>query len=333
MNGRNSEKIIEAVLLTFENQDKVKYLYLSEFLKFLGVFVGENNCQSTYKVKEEDYQYSYTVKNIDNDKNFEKLCTTFNDVDIVCIGKLYEIYKKYNLFQHSITIEWDRMNEKSGQKFIDAINAISDLIKQYPEYNDYPHVLYAKLYCKNMANLAYFYILGYPKYYVDILVSEGLELTKKFRNFANAWYLLGRIIEIAKDYVKDELDAFQRAIKMTEGKQYSAEIYYWLGRRTEEHGSLNSFKGNVFITAYSIFPHYKYGYKVANDYMQQEKWNEALKYLLESSAYIEELATFLIPYEQIYYFLIKTNICYCYLKIEDYNKAILHGKQALLEIK
>lgn len=329
------DEILEPILLIYENQDRLQYYYLSEFFNLLGFWVYEELTKNiaSYVEEKQEFLYSYKIQKLDAASNFEEICKMFEVSDQGWLKEMYKIYTAYNLPEHIITLQNYRMNhkqvEKTGEKFFKTVIAIEDMIKKYPEYSKCPHIRYAKLYCKQKANLARFLCNKPVYYYVDVLQEEGLNLTRDNARFAKAWFLLGRIYESDKEYVKDALDAFHRAIKMTEENPYSSEIYYWLAIKCEERSSLQDSKDGYFLKSFNLLPGYKNAYKLADSYIEKHEWEHAKEWLFKCLKYIEERTSYLTPLEQEYYFKIKVDIGYCYLQTNDYYNTIVNCKKAL----
>lgn len=339
------ENFIESVLITYDNQLRVEYQSLAEFLRLLGVFVCEDmRCTKDSEPQliwhEQDYTYSYTIPSSvpvnDYADAFKAAILEMGlqqDYFDGWYDKIFRIYQKCNLLQASVTLQYYRMKhseiEKAGRCFEAATESIIQLMNLNPVYSNNPHLRYARLYCKQKTNLAYFLCEEPVAYYVNDLTAEGVGLTNDFPDFANAWVLLGLVYEISKDYVKDSIDAFQRAIDMVGEKPYVSSIYYWKGRRCEEHDNLRELQQDSYKKAYELMPKYRNIYKVARGHLDKEEWQDALSCFKECLQCLEKKGAYLDPLEQEYYFKVKIHLSYIYLQQKDYYQAIISGNDAL----
>ena len=334
----------ESVLLSYENKDRVAYQALAEFLRLLGFFVCEDvryeaDSEPEFEINVNDYDLCYMVDStspIDYVGITEYLLAKDMDWDMqrsICYEQLYSIYSRCNLLQASVTLQYYRIKHEeiknAGDNFVQAADALELLIKANPGVDGIEQIRYAKLYCKQKANLAYFLYGGPVAYYVNDLAAEGLALVKEYPWFANAWALLGFIYEISKDYAQDAVDAFQRAIDMVGEKPYISSLYYWLGRRCEDYDALIQSQYDAYQRAYKLMPKYRNIYKIARMYLVKADWNNALKYFEECLEKIEKKGTYLDPLEQEYYFKVNVHISYIYLKLKDYYNAIIRANRAL----
>lgn len=347
-------KRLVSVLLTYPNDERVNYQLFAEFLRLAGVYVCED-CRTRPAEKSgrwdgEDFSAQYTIERgqlggmgtlqklvrLQSVLNLQLGASDFDD----CYLDIAKIYDNHSLLQASVTLQYFRTKtskedaakeiiKQAGDSFECAADDFVALIKNKPEYMKNQYVRYAKLFCKQKANLAH-YLCGEPVvYYVNDLGAEGEALLQRFPEFSNAWALLGFVYEISPSYTKGAIDAFQKAIRLEGEKPYVSSIYYWLGKRCEDYEYLKEYAYDFYKNAYFLMPKFRNIYKVANWHMQRKEWEEAILYYRSCLSFLEERGRYQDPLEQEYCFKVNVHICYCFMQQKDYAQAVNYAQKAL----
>lgn len=346
------KKNFTSILLRYKNKNRILYQTYAEFLRLAGIYV----CEDIYEADEEDKwaEFDFSIRyEIPEDeieigngeeralKNLKNELSLVDGDDVfgegsdlyICYDDIRKIFVKNYLLTSSVTLQYFRMEsklvEEAGENFARAADEFVELIKKRADYQSNRHIRYAKLYCKQKANLAQYFCGNSVFYYVNNLAEEGLGIMKQFPDFSNAWVLLGLVYEISKDYGRDAIDAFQRAIALVNNQPYAANIYYWLGKRYEEYDSLYNMSDESYQAAYNVVPKYRNAYKVAVSYMQKGKWEQALLYFDKALQLLEIKGDFKDPLEQEYYFKVNLHIGYIFLQKEEYDNTINSVDKAL----
>lgn len=341
----NDPLLLEGISITYDSGSRIQYQSLAEFLQLIGVFVtGHMFCNKDDWTKESEPDLlNYTITDASSQESISDLLKEFKTFLIQqgtsteSIGEWYDIlsdlYQNNNLFQSCTTLRFYRAKSEdtkdAGRCFEDAADHITRLMKDHPFLKDNPNMKYARLYCKQKANLAYFICEEPVAYYVDDLAKEALALVNISPYFSSAWFLLGLIYEISKDYTIDAIDAFHHTIKLIGNRSYASEAYYWLGRRYEQRDSLKNKSLSAYEKAYTLHPTYRNMYKLAKCYLAEGKLEDALRLFAECLRELEQRTPYLDPLECEYLFNVKMHLCYLYLQRKDYSHVIGNAKDAL----
>ncbi len=340
---------MKSILLTYNNPDRISYQRYAEFFRLAGIYVCEE-CRTGAEDKGSrwDKKIFSVAYVIGHECEAERRCTPVDELRekveqrssalYECYDDIEKIYNECRLLQASVTIQYFRtkvLNEtkavmkEAGDAFEKAADEFVELVRTKPWYMDNQYVRYAKLYCKQKANLARYFCNEPVVYYVNDLGAEGMALLQRFPEFSNAWVLLGFVYEISQDYVKEAIDAFQRAIQLEGQKPYVSSIYYWLGKRCEEYSYLKDQAYEFYRRAYQLMPKFRNIYKVANWHMQKKDWENAILYYQNCLIFLNARGSYQDPLEQEYCFKVNIHICYCYMQQKEYANAIPYAEAAL----
>ena len=336
---------LESILFLYKNEYRVEYQYYAEFFRLIGIYVCEdviydNIEKFDYQYCPKDFSFEYKVMshiNFSNDskENLKNVIKKAFDVEEILDWQkdLIEIYEEHKLLQASVALQYYRMKAtailENGKKFEDAADALVKLIDENPQYAYEKNVRYAKLYCKQKANLAKYLCEEPLIYYVNGLALEGLALIKQFEDFSNVWVLLGLIYEVSKEFTRDAIDAYQRALELVGDKPYASSIYYWRGRKCEEYIALKALENESYHKAYNLMEKYRNIYKIAKYHYDKKEQEKAYEYFVKCIQKIERKKDYLDPLEQQYYFKVYVILSSIYLKQEDYYNAIISAKKAI----
>lgn len=327
----------------------MEFQYYTEFLRYIGIYVYEDfRCDEKDDADFKDEKESaFSISYVANEKidftteyetkeylqKFLKEIFECNSIENTWLDDLVSIYEKYSLLQASVTLQYFRLNGKelvlnAGKRFEHAADDFPKLIKN-PEYLEQKNVRYARLYCKQKANLAQHLYNKSVVYYIDKLAVEGLSILENFPKFSNAWVLLGLIYEISNDFTRDALDAYDRALEMIKGKPYASSVLYWKGRKCETDDILKSVSQDSYIKAYGLAKKYRNIYKVAQIYLEKKDWQQAIHYFTECIEEIQKKGNYLDPLEQEYYFKVNVQMSFAYIEQKKYIDAIIAANNAI----
>lgn len=338
---------LESILLSYKNEYRIEYQYYAEFFRLIGVYVCEDvifddddEIDCAYQIR--DFSAFYRVDGRMNFSDPDDRKSKLEDVLKVAFGipkllewqeDLIDVYEEFRLMQASVTLQYYRMKaakvSESGTCFDKAADALVDLIETKSQYAYEKHVRYAKLYCKQKANLAKHLCHEPIIYYVNGLAVEGLALIKQFEDFSNVWVLLGLIYEISKDFVRDAIDAYQRALEAVGDKPYASSIFYWRGRKCEEYVSLQPLKDESYEKAYHLVQKYRNIYKVARYHYDKGEQEKGFEYFQKCIRKIGRKGNYLDPLEQEYYFKVHILLSSMCLKQNKFYNAIIYAKKAI----
>lgn len=348
----------ESILFSYCNQDRLEYQLYAECLRLMGIYVCEKvieiEKQGIYEDKwqEKDFSICYTIeKSIDNgfvdtemtdssllEKKLsllkERLLQMVADEDFfACYDEICDIFVQFGLLQAGTVMQYFQMNAQevldAGEQFEKAADRLTDMLLQ-EKWKNNRYMNYAGLYCKQKANLSRFLCEEPIVYYVDKLAARGLNLVMTFPDFSNAWALLGLICERKKSYIRETIDAYQRAIDAIADKPYASSIYYWMGKCFEgEPKMINTYAKQMYHKAYHSLKKYRNIYKLAVSYMNESEYQKANEFFLECIQYLEYRGDFLDPLEQEYYFKVNAHISYCYLQQMDFYNALNYAETVI----
>ncbi len=336
----------KSVLLTYTNVKRVKFKEYAEFFRLAGIYIYEDwiNEGKHLNIKDKGIKFD---KQYDMDEcvSLDKSLENFNDDDIKLLGddpdyvnELIKIFKEYDLFRAATILQYFNMDkpfvEKAGDLFNQAAKQLEDYYKQnysngikdtFAAYS----LRYAKLYCKQKANLSRFLTKKLLDYSVEDILTEGLKLAKDFPDCSNTWVLIGMICEISKEHKLDAIEAFKKVVDAEWGKPYVAGILYKIANNCEDLETLTRLKNDCYEAAYKTMPEYRNIYRVGLQCMNMEVWDRAVSYFLECIARIELRKSYIDPLEQEYYFKAKGHLAFIYTKNRMYLKAIECAEDAL----
>lgn len=348
----------ESILFSYYNQDRLEYQLYAECLRLMGIYVCEKvieieeNGIYEDKWQEKDFSICYTIeKSVDNDFSDTKMTDSsllkkklslleehllqmIADEDFfACFDGICDIFVQYGLLQAGTVLQYFQMNAQevldAGGQFEKAADQLTDMLLQ-EKWKNNRYMNYAGLYCKQKANLSRFLCDEPIVYYVDKLAARGLNLVMTFPDFSNAWALLGLICERKKSYIRETIDAYQRAIDVIADKPYASSIYYWMGKCFEgEPKMINTYAKKMYHRAYHSLKKYRNIYKLAVSYMNESEYQKANEFFLECIQYLKYRGDFLDPLEQEYYFKVNVHISYCYLQQMDFYNALIYAETVI----
>lgn len=350
---------IESVIFSYDNRNRLEYQLYADCLRLMGIYVCEDIVDSINgyayekRWKDADFSIRYQIvapsdcshaavelgKREWLKKKLSRLKEDFvelaDDEDFFsCFDEISNIFVKYGLLQAGTVLQYFQMNAKqvldAGRKFEQAADALTDLQEERVEWKNNRYMNYAGLYCRQKTNLSCLACKKPVVYYVDKLAMRALRLAVDYPDFSNAWVLLGMICERKKQFVRETVDAYQRAVDAIGNKPYASSIYYWMGKCFQgESDVINAYAKSQYRKAYDCMKKYRNIYKMAVSCLNGLDYRGANGYFLECIQHLERKGDFLNPLEQEYYFKVTVQISYCYLKQMDYCNSLDYAEKAL----
>lgn len=337
-----------SVLFLYRNEQRLEFQLYAEFLRLMGIYVCEKAVDEDERtalgLRNSDFTFTYQIEGSLNVASDEEKINKLNelkesltwDADFLsCYETLLNKFIAYDLFRAGTVLQYFRVKDplvgEAGRNFENTADELARIIKEEPEkhWEKNRYMRYANLYCKYKANYAQ-YLCDEPMiYYIDKLKNQGMLLTEEFKDFSNAWVLLGLVCKPASEYFVETIEIFYKAVSIIGNKPYVSSVYYWLGSCLESSEGITQNAKAYYKKAYDILRKYRNVYKVAMPYMQKNEWDTALRYFLECLAILEKKRGFMDPLEQEYYFKVSVQVCYCYMQLLDYHSAYLYVSQAL----
>lgn len=233
-----------SVLIKYSNKNRYKFQWYAEFLRFIGYFVCE------YLKEDRDSEelldeYTYDLEiDLDTDKETEiyyGIMCQFNGTAYE-LNYLKKVFENYNLFQATVTLKYFSMNstitDKAGKYFKEAANELDALYEKYSDTNILYEFNYARLYCRQKANLACF-LCKKPLYYTENeLGSICSQFANKFPGENNIYMLLGLIFENSSRNKMNAVNAFIEAKDRIGKEPYVSNILYKIGKACEGEENL-----------------------------------------------------------------------------------------------
>lgn len=331
---------IKSVLLTYSNENRVLYQKYAEFFRLIGLYVGEKVRKHQNQEADTDDGIQFDMElDIDNKEfaEFEKWISEIGNMygNLENKKEILNTYMHYGILQASMTLQYFCINnpvvKTAGELFANAAKQLEKYCNDHREQTEKNYFIrYAKLYCKQKANLAKFLTKDYLYYSVDELIEENLALQKDFPEYSNIWVLMGLICEISKEHKMECIEALKKARDAVGNKPYAVNILYRLGKNSEGIEIFRDLKYSSYENAYNIMPTYRNIYKIAQQYMKLEIWDLAIKYFKECLEKIkDDRKEYLDPLEQEYCFKVKAHLSFLYTQKEEYSQAIRYANEAL----
>lgn len=340
----------KSVLLTYSNDNRIKFQKYAEMFRLVGIYVSERLKEDHSEANNfEDYDARYDLDEKKYNGSQRDLNTRLREilgVNPQNINQLVTTFINYNILQASMTLQYFYIDtpvvEEAGVLFSEAASELSQYYESNKEStcSDYS-IRYATLYCKQKANLAQYLTKGYLYYTVDELLEEALQLQHDFPECSNTWMLMGLVCEISKVHKLDAVEAFKKAGDAVGNRPYVSSILYRLGKSCEGIESLRKLMDDSYQAAYKIMPKYRNIYKVAKRYMVMDMWDLAEKYFKEcidkilyrgkcqnNTDCLSNLKH-LDPLEQEYFFKVSSHLAYISINRMEYEEAIQYAEIAL----
>ena len=341
---------VVSVELSYTNNYRMEFQYYAEFLRYIGVYVYENfqyveNEDADFEDDKSAFSVCYQIKkNIDfsDEKKKRESLQVFLEKIFECrdgefetswLSDLVEIYEKNKLLQASVTLQYFRTGRtelalKSGKKFETAADELVELVQQ-KNYWEQKNIRYAKLYCKQKANLGQYSYDESVIYYIDQLALEGLSILKKFPDFSNVWVLVGMIYDLSPNFIRECIEAYDCALDDIKDKPYASSVYYWKARRCETDTILKPLSDACYRYAYNSMKKYRNIYKIANLHVQSGDLENAIISFKECLVAINKKGKYLDPLELEYCFKVNMQISSIYLQEKQYTYATLFANNAI----
>lgn len=355
LEGAYMKTFITAVL-KYIVQDRIQYQLYAEFFRLNGIYVWEklliSDLEPDQDVREElegTLAYRITGNNIVSlplsYRVQNRLLDYFNSIFAKNLKKteyeeaypiLKKVYFDNDLFIAGVTLQYFRMKnsatsviEEAGMRFERAAKKLESTIPSEMLKRN-RHLSYARLYCWQKANFAYYLCGKSMAKSVEELSQQCISNLKIYNNFTNMWVLLGMINDNVDRKILDSISAYERALRMNDLLPFESSIYYWIGKRCEGYNNFKGIMMESYNRAYALDRKYRIIYKKAMMYMWEDNWEEAMNTFYECLERIYIKGDYLDPLEQEYIFKVKIQIGFIYLtKLKKYRRCIDVLKQAL----
>lgn len=246
------------------------------------------------------------------------------------VQQILPVYIKNNVLRGAMQLQYYRMktelHEETEQIFMDALAELEELEMKSA------NLTYAKIYCKQKANLSCYFQVEKPLHFaISALVMECDNLIEQCPDFSNAKVLKGMVCERAFDGLKLAIDSYKDALLQIGDRSYASHIYYWVGLLYEKFAGSHSDAAYAYTRSYQLRKKYRNTYKMGFMAEQEENYKEAVACYKECVELLEErIRGNMDPLEIEYYF--KTGVLVCFHSqryLEDYGQAIQYGKRML----
>lgn len=323
-----------SVLIRYSNANRYKFQWYAEFLRFIGYFVCEylKEDNDSYELDEYIYDIEFDLDNEIYDGILGVLGKFKGNEYEYELNYLKKVFENYNLFQAAVTLQYFSINSTvtymAGKHFKEAANELDALYEKYSDTNILYEFNYARLYCRQKANLACF-LCKKPLYYTENeLGSMCSQFADEFPGENNIYMLLGLIFENSSRNKMNAVNAFIEAKDRIGKEPYVSNILYKIGKACEGEENLRWLMNDAYENAYNIMPKYHNIYKVAQQYMEMEVYNEAIEYFEECLCKLNNRTDYMDPLEQEYLFKVNAHLSYLSIRNNDYFSAVEYAGNA-----
>lgn len=350
---------LKIAILRYDHKDRLEYQRKAEFLRLNGVYVleqcllfrGSANVAPdeergilSFDVREQEglADGEATFNEFDHKKALDELKDCWKDAlegteFLEAFDFLRNVFVDYELFQAGMTLQLFRVNDKlveeAGDRFEEARKFIKQGMKDDRNLWSNRHVQYAAVYCGQRANLAR-ELCGLPvSVYLNKLADECHNLIVDCPDFSNVWALLGLVYEFADEKIADSLAAFDRALRQVGRYPFASSIYYWKGKRCENHIKGREISKKAYLCAYELDHKYRITYKRAMVCEKEGDFRTAAYYYRECLRRIERKWNYLDSLEQEYYFKVSVKIGYIYLNELNQTEECIESLNRVLELR
>ena len=257
-------KHVEAVRIIYDDKNRIFFNFFAELYRLIGLYVEEVSLEESKRIPEdkradEPSLSLYIADGIPQQKDLfyidpnqlgewdmsrsdNMLLTSVEDIikrlrkwalghDLQLPFDLMEeilpVYVNSNVLKGAMQLQYYRMKTELHQEteyiFLDAVAKL-DLLKTDSQY-----LTYAKLYCRQKANLSCYFQEEKPLHFaINALVKQCDELIESYPDFSNAKALKGMICEKSSDGLKLAIDSYRDALQQIGNKSYASNLL--LGR-------------------------------------------------------------------------------------------------------
>ena len=319
----------EEIRLIKKTDNQILYWQYAEFLKFMGLFIVNDN-KSARKLPGEVVK-SIPVVTVNNDSNFElDMKRLFPDGD-----DIVKIYNKYNLTRAASILRLFAYGSgavyKAGEYFYKAAGELDKISESSGDWR----LKYATLYCKQKANYSSYLCDIYLYYNIEKLLKEAESLINTVKNIgynpACVYLLKGMIAKISKEFKMKSIEEMVKARKYAEGKLFKSEILFEVGVNCDNIEELNYMKNDAYELAYNLNPIYQHTYKFAFQFFKGEEYSFAIKFFKEC---LDQIGcninkTCSDPLAQEFYFKTCSHLANIYNIKGEYLTAINYAEKAI----
>lgn len=341
--------------LSYSNENRIEYQLYAEFLRLAGIYVWERcECEEEempgqlesapeilyYRIKSSGMIYG-NDGSFSGNAQLRKLTGLVRQWEIKLKKTEFEEafpillngFVLNALFEADATLQYFRMDsdlvEAAGDKFQSVAHWLGKMMKEKEIYHN-RHLRYARLYCLQKANYAYYLRKKPVAMDVDILAEQCDELLEEYPDFTNVWVLKGMVYEIVPQRLRNSINAFEHALSGVKPYPFLSSIYYWIGKRYEGVEMYRDRMEMAYQNAYRLDSKYRIIYKMGMLYEKGRDWEEALLYYQKCISKILMKKKYLDPLEQEYFFKTHIRMAYIYLdQMKRYERSIDMVNKAL----
>ena len=358
---------VVAVKISYGDKDRISFNFFAELFRLLGLYVEEDFIEDDPRAEDKKKDYSYQLFLCISDERSESgdtvwipssclgnwnmsrsdeeilvnVTTALDRIQTWCenydkffpcgfVKQILPIYIKNNVLKGAMQIQYYRIKTKYHQEteriFLDTLKELESL-KINSKY-----LSYAKLYCKQKANLSCYFQKEKPlDYAISTLVSECDGLIRQYPDFSNAKVLRGMICERSSDGLKMAINSYRKALSQVGEKSYASHIYYWVGLLYEKFINSQDDAAYAYKCSYQLKKKYRNIYKIGYMAEKEQDYSKAIYYYKECVELLEKKRQGnMDPLEIEYYF--KTGVLisfHSHRHMEDYDQAIDYGNRMM----
>lgn len=380
---------VKSVIIIHKIDDRIDFLFLAEFFRFCGFYVGEKTIQTITSI-EDMYNKPYDVyiwippvedrlkiPNFIEQQNkhemlyfqeirrnilsIEEKDAEIKDIEITnkksllkeCLEKmkisisvsdsvwnsLVNIYVDNDLMFASTSMQYYSMKnsfaiQDANAHFLNAYNQIIEIIRNDSDINR--NARYAKLWLAVKINSTCEFQKKSLYFEPSELVEECKKLFYEHTDFSNVKVLEGLCYEHSTDKGIDAIYSFKQALRTEYCMEYSAAIYYWIGKRYEAYKVRQNVAESYYQAAYNTNPKFRNIYKLAVFAKNRNDFESTQIYFAKIIDILVETAkmNMLDPLELEYAFKSYQQMCHMYYdKCTDisikYEKIVYYAQAAI----
>ena len=354
-------KEVVAVKISYGDKDRISFNFYAELFRLLGFYVEEDPTEE----EKRDYSYQLCLRISDDlSENGDTVCiqpgylrdwnmsrsdeailegvsAALDRIQDWCddhdkffpctfVKQILPIYVKNNVLKGAMQLQYyrikTRLHQETERIFQNTLKELEALEQ------DSQYLSYAKLYCKQKANLSCYFQKEKPlDYAIHTLVDDCDDLIRQYPDFSNAKVLKGMICERSNDGLKMAINSYRKALDQVGEKPFASHIYYWVGLLYEKFINNQKDAAYAYRRSYQLKRKYRNIYKVGYMAEKETDYSRAVDYYKECVEFLEKkIRGNMDPLEIEYYF--KTGVLISFQSqrhLEDYAQAIDYGNRMM----
>lgn len=324
-----------SILIKYSNENRYKFQQYAEFLNFIGYMVSEYLKEDSDSEKLDKYTFDVELDlDFYDDTEIKDELNNWFQCSKTELQKLKDVFLRWNLFQASLTLQYfdtdDSFVATAGQLFKSASDELDEFYIKKKSYIDFGfEYYYARLYCKQKANLSCFLCKNALFYSTKELIKQCNIFNVLYPENEKIYVLMGMIYENSKLERVPAINAYAYAKELIGKKPYVSNVLYRIARICEGIDGFIELMNDAYENAYDIMPDYHNIYQIARQYMEMEIYGYAIEYFQECIDKIENRKEgYLSPLEQKYLFKANVNLTYISIRNCQYFEAIEYASTA-----